>query len=80
MVNSAVNQELSAVLVGSGAQPQVVVACAPSLGLDASALLRRLTERFGGRGGGRADLAQAGGLAGNAADIAAAAREIVAGA
>jgi len=64
-------------LVGSGAQPLVVVACAPSLGLDASAVLRRLIERFGGRGGGRADLAQAGGLTGNAGEIAAAAREIL---
>ena len=51
-------------LVASGPQPLVVVACAPSLGLDASAVLRRLTERFGGRGGGRPDLAQAGGLTG----------------
>ena len=67
-------------LVGSGAQPLVVVACAPSLGLDASAVLRRLIERFGGRGGGRADLAQAGGLTGNAVEIAAAAREILAAA
>ena len=64
-------------LVGSGAQPLVVVACAPSLGLDASAVVRRLIERFGGRGGGRADLAQAGGLTGNAVEIAAAAREIL---
>ena len=67
-------------LVGSGPQTLVVVGCAPSLGLDASAVLRRLTERFGGRGGGRADLAQAGGLAGDAAEIAAAAREILSGA
>jgi len=65
-------------LVGSGAQPLIVVACAPALGLDANAVLRRVTERFGGRGGGRADLAQAGGLTGNAAEIAAAARDLLA--
>jgi alanyl-tRNA synthetase len=66
-------------LVGSGPQPFVVVGCAPSLGLDAAAVLRQVTSRFGGRGGGRADLAQAGGLTGNAAEIAAFARDALAG-
>ena len=61
-------------LVAGGATATVVVACTPSLGLDAGAVVRRLTERFGGRGGGRPDMAQAGGLSGHAAEIAAAAR------
>jgi alanyl-tRNA synthetase len=69
---------VAAALVASGPQPLVVVACAPSLGLDANAVVRRITERFGGRGGGRADLAQAGGLTGNAAEIAAFARTVLA--
>ena len=70
---------VAVVLVASGPQPLVVVACAPSLELDASAVLRRITERFGGRGGGRPDLAQAGGLTGNAVEIAAFARDALGG-
>ena len=70
---------VAVVLVAAGPQPLVVVACAPSLELDASAVLRRITERFGGRGGGRPDLAQAGGLTGNAVEIAAFARDALGG-
>ncbi|HEV8395474.1 MAG TPA: DHHA1 domain-containing protein [Vicinamibacterales bacterium] len=61
-------------LVAGGPTATVVVGCAPSLGLDAGAVVRQLTDRFGGRGGGRPDLAQAGGLSGHTAEIAAAAR------
>ena len=64
-------------LVTSGAALTVVVGCAPTLGLDAGAVIRRLTERFGGRGGGRPDMAQAGGLSGHTAEIAAAARALL---
>jgi alanyl-tRNA synthetase len=70
---------VAAVLVASGSQPLLIVACTPSLGLDANTVVRRVTERFGGRGGGRADLAQAGGLSGNAAEIAAFARALLRG-
>jgi alanyl-tRNA synthetase len=69
---------VAAALVAGGAQPLVVVACAPELGLDANVLLRRITARFGGRGGGRADLAQAGGLTGDTAEIAAFTRSMLA--
>jgi len=65
-------------LVAGGPTATVVVACAPSLGLDAGGVVRRLTDRFGGRGGGRPDMAQAGGLSGHAAEIAAAARALLA--
>jgi alanyl-tRNA synthetase len=64
-------------LVTGGATVAVVVACAPSLGLDAGAVVRQLTARFGGRGGGRPDLAQAGGLTGHPGEIAAAARALL---
>ena len=64
-------------LVTTGPTATVVVGCAPSLGLDAGAAIKRLTERFGGRGGGRPDLAQAGGLSGHAAEIAVAARALL---
>jgi len=43
--------------------------------LDANAVLRALMGRFGGRGGGRQDLAQGGGLTGSLEDVLAAARE-----
>jgi len=68
---------VAVVLVAGGPSATVVVACAPSLGLDANAVVRRLTERFGGRGGGRPDMAQAGGLSGHTAEIASAARQYV---
>ena len=64
-------------LVTGGQAATVVVACTPSLGLDAGAVVRQLTDRFGGRGGGRPDMAQAGGLAGHTAEIAAAARALL---
>jgi len=64
-------------LVAGGAATTVVVGCTPSLGLDAAAVIRRLTDRFGGRGGGRPDMAQAGGLSGHTAEIASAARALL---
>ena len=64
-------------LVTGGPVVSVVVGCAPSLGLDAGAAIKRLTDRFGGRGGGRADMAQAGGLSGHTAEIAEAARALL---
>lgn len=45
---------------------------------DAGAVLRTLIARFGGRGGGKADLAQGGGLAGSLPEILQAAREALA--
>jgi alanyl-tRNA synthetase len=40
----------------------VVVASHPTAGLDAGATLKALVTQFGGRGGGKPDLAQGGGL------------------
>ena len=66
-----------AVLV-CGAQPlAVVVGCAKGVPVDAAAVLRELIARFGGRGGGKPDLAQGGGLAAPADDVLSAARAIV---
>jgi alanyl-tRNA synthetase len=45
--------------------------------IDAAAILRGLTAKFGGRGGGRPELAQGGGLAGTPEEILAAARELL---
>jgi alanyl-tRNA synthetase len=69
-----------AVLFGTPAPASVVVARGPaSTGVDGSAILKGLTSRFGGKGGGRPELAQGGGLNGAAADLLAHARTLIAG-
>jgi alanyl-tRNA synthetase len=45
--------------------------------LDATAVLGELVTSFGGRGGGKADLAQGGGLIGNVSDIMRVARQLL---
>jgi alanyl-tRNA synthetase len=49
-----------AVVAGAGEPTPVVVARSSDVPMDASRLVRQLIERFGGRGGGRPELAQAG--------------------
>ena len=66
----------AAVLVG-GAPLAVVVARAGDVSLDASAIVKQLIARFGGKGGGRPEMAQAGGLEGNPADVAEFARTLL---
>jgi alanyl-tRNA synthetase len=51
-----------AILLSAGAPPLMVIARAPDVALDAGAILRALTTRFGGKGGGRPELAQGGGF------------------
>jgi alanyl-tRNA synthetase len=64
----------------SSAEPFVVVVARSRDGrLDAARVVRGLLERFGGRGGGKADLAQAGGLTGNLDEMREAARKAMAG-
>jgi alanyl-tRNA synthetase len=58
----------------------VVAARAADVPLDASATIKELTAAFGGRGGGRSELAQAGNLSGDEAAILAAIRRAVGGA
>ena len=65
-----------AVLFSASVPAAVVVAC-PGGG-DAAAILRALTDRFGGRGGGKADLAQGGGLSGRLEEMQALARTLLA--
>jgi alanyl-tRNA synthetase len=55
----------------------VVIARAADVPLDAADLLKRLVGEFGGKGGGRSELAQGGGLAIEPAKILAAARAIL---
>ncbi len=56
--------------LSSGTPLQIVIARSAGLaGIDAGSLLRRLVEQFGGRGGGKADLAQGGGFEGDVRQI-----------
>ena len=68
----------AAVMLISASSPAfVVVARSAGVGVDAGAVVKQLMERFGGRGGGKPDLAQAGGLGGDTAEIAAFARPLL---
>jgi len=64
-------------LLSAAAPSAIVIARSADVPGDANALLRRLTERFGGRGGGKPDLAQGGGLTGAPDEIASAARALI---
>jgi alanyl-tRNA synthetase len=66
-----------AALLSAGDPALVVIARAPDVGLDAAAVLKALTERFGGKGGGKAELAQGGGLTGTRAEMTAALSQFI---
>ena len=67
-----------AILVGAARPLSLVVARAADVPVDASKLLGKVVDRFGGRGGGRPDVAQGGGLDAAAAEVIAAAVDAVA--
>jgi alanyl-tRNA synthetase len=69
-----------AILVGEPAPAAIVVARAAGLPHDAGALLRQLVERHGGKGGGRPEMAQGGGVTAAARDVLGSARELLANA
>jgi alanyl-tRNA synthetase len=64
-------------LVSSSSPVLVVAARSPGVLIDANAALKELISRFGGRGGGKPDLAQGGGLTAGPEDIASAARTLI---
>ena len=64
-----------AVLLTTSQPASVIVARAPDVPVDAGRLLKQLTTHFGGKGGGRPELAQGGGLRARADEIVAAARQ-----
>ena len=66
------------ILVGEPAPAAIVVARAAGVPHDAGALLRQLVERHGGKGGGRPELAQGGGVTAGAAAVLQSARELLA--
>ena len=63
-----------AALFGVPAPAAAVVARSSDLNIDSAAVLKKLIERFGGKGGGRPELAQGGGLQGAPEDLIAFAR------
>ena len=65
------------VLVSPVPPVSLVVACSAGVPVDANAVLQQLTSRFGGRGGGKRELAQGGGLTAPVADIVSAARTLL---
>jgi alanyl-tRNA synthetase len=74
----AAHRGFVAVLISSDAPFLIVAARSADLTLDTGVLLRRLLDRFGGKGGGKGAMAQGGGLNGTADEILAAAHEVVA--
>ena len=75
---SASQPGVVAAFLSAGEPALIVIARAPDIGLDASAVLKAMVQRFGGKGGGKPDLAQGGGLTGSRADMTAALGEIIA--
>src|SRR5437899_5133331 len=67
----------AAVLASTSTPALVVVARASDVKLEANAVVAALTSRFGGRGGGKPELAQGGGLNGTSDAILTAARGAV---
>lgn len=74
---TAANPEAVVALFTSTSPAQVVIARGAKSSIDAGAALKQLAARFGGKGGGKPDLAQGGGLAGDLAQLTAAARELL---
>jgi alanyl-tRNA synthetase len=67
-----------AALLSTSTPPLVVIARAADVKIDAGALLKALTARFGGKGGGRPELAQGGGFTATAAELESALRDGIA--
>src|SRR4030095_2771878 len=68
---------VAAVLIGASEPLPVVVARSTGVAVDANAVLQQLLKRFGGRGGGKPDLAQGAGLSADPQNIAAVALELI---
>ncbi|MEQ1868633.1 MAG: DHHA1 domain-containing protein [Vicinamibacterales bacterium] len=70
-------RHLCAALFSAAPPISVVVACSPGVAVDANKVLQQLVSQFGGRGGGKRELAQGGGLTGSAEAMSSAARAIL---
>ena len=77
---AAAQEPRAAVALFSTASPAlVVVARGKEAAVDASGVLRSLVAKFGGKGGGKPDLAQGGGLTGAAQELTDVARSLLRG-
>lgn len=78
IANAAMATPGAAIAVFSTTAPTVaVVARAAGLPLDSGVIVKALLARFGGKGGGKPEMAQGGGMQGEVAEIVAAARELL---
>jgi alanyl-tRNA synthetase len=69
-VAAAAEQPTAAIALFTNSSPAlVVIARGASAHVDASAVLKALVSQFGGKGGGKPDLAQGGGLNGDTAEL-----------
>ncbi|MBK5254654.1 MAG: alanyl-tRNA editing protein [Vicinamibacteria bacterium] len=75
---AAASSGVCAAVFSASTPALVVVARASDVGLNASAVVKALIARFGGKGGGKPELAQGGGLQGDIAEMVAAARHLLA--
>jgi alanyl-tRNA synthetase len=66
-----------AALFSATSPSAAVIARAPDVAIDCASTLKKLIERFGGKGGGRPDLAQGGGLQGDPEEMLRLTREII---
>jgi alanyl-tRNA synthetase len=66
-----------AALFSASSPSAAVIARASDVTIDCAMILKKLIERFGGKGGGRPDLAQGGGLEATPDEIVALTREII---
>ena len=74
---AAAQPDVVVALFTSTTPAQVVIARGAKSTADASAVLRQLTAKFGGKGGGKPDLAQGGGLGARADELLAYVKEIL---
>ena len=75
---AARHEGVLAILTSSAPPVAIVIARGTGVSVDAGRLLKALTDKFGGRGGGKPELAQGGGLNAAPVDILNAARDLVA--
>jgi alanyl-tRNA synthetase len=77
-VAAAAEQPSAAVALFTTSTPAlVVIARGAAIGVDASAVLKALVAQFGGKGGGKPDLAQGGGLVGATTELLEAVRHLL---
>jgi alanyl-tRNA synthetase len=74
---TANSPSLAVVLFSASTPPVTVVAAGTDTGIDSSAVVKALTAKFGGKGGGRRELAQGGGFNAHSDALIAASRQLL---